>query len=168
VGPDEVTELARVAAAMDGLPLALELAAARLRVLSAAQLAARIDDVLALLDPGATGPARSSVPVRHRTMDATVEWSYRTLPPDAARLLRWLSVFAAPVELSTVETVLGADPLDAVTTLVDKSLLQADGAGYRMPSQNTRVVSCPCHAIESVRFFDAPAISVMVGREMSR
>ena len=133
VGPDEVTELARVAAAMDGLPLALELAAARLRVLSAAQLAARIDDVLALLDPGATGPARSSVPVRHRTMDATVEWSYRTLPPDAARLLRWLSVFAAPVELSTVETVLGADPLDAVTTLVDKSLLQADGAGYRMP-----------------------------------
>jgi predicted ATPase/class 3 adenylate cyclase len=133
VAPEEVADLARVAAAMDGLPLALELAAARLRVLSAAQLAARVNDVTTLTDAG-TGPAHAGVgaPPRHRTMDATVEWSYRTLPPDAARLLRWLSVFAGPVDLSTVETVLGADPLDAVTTLVDKSLLQADGAAYRM------------------------------------
>jgi predicted ATPase len=138
VAPDEVADLARVAAAMDGLPLALELAAARLRVLSAAQLATRVDDVQGVTDAGTrhahqgAAAAFGGTPPRHRTMDATVEWSYRTLPPDAARLLRWLSVFAGPVELSTVETVLGADPLDAVTTLVDKSLLQADGAAYRM------------------------------------
>jgi predicted ATPase len=136
--PEEVADLARVAAAMDGLPLALELAAARLRVLSAAQLAARVNDVTALTDAGTryvdpgVGAVPGGPPARHRTMDATVEWSYRTLPPDAARLLRWLSVFAGPVDLSIVESVLGADPLDAVTTLVDKSLLQADGATYRM------------------------------------
>jgi predicted ATPase len=129
VAPDELADLTRVATAMAGLPLALELAAARLRVLSAAQLAARVDDVTAVTDAGAR---RSGGPPRHRTMDATVEWSYRTLPPDAARLLRWLSVFSGPVELSTVETVLGADPLDAVTMLVDKSLLQVDGDSYRM------------------------------------
>jgi predicted ATPase/class 3 adenylate cyclase len=143
VEPDELGELARVAAAMNGLPLALELAAARLRVLSAAQLAARVDDVTAVTDAGTqaqggagaaggTPPRPGVPPPRHRTMDATLEWSYRTLPPDAARLLRWLSVFAGPVDLSTVETVLGADPLDPVTTLVDKSLLQSDGAAYRM------------------------------------
>jgi predicted ATPase len=138
VAPEEVADLARVAAAMDGLPLALELAAARLRVLSAAQLAARLNDVTAVTDAGTRHPhaadpaGTGGAPPRHRTMDATVEWSYRTLSPDAARLLRWLSVFAGPVDLSIVETVLGADPLDAVTTLVDKSLLQADGAAYRM------------------------------------
>jgi hypothetical protein len=92
-------------------------------------LAARVHDVLAVTDAGA---ATISVPVRHRTMDATVDWSYRTLPAAAARLLRWLSVFAGPVDLATVEMVLGADPVGPVTTLVDKSLLQADGTAYRM------------------------------------
>jgi predicted ATPase/class 3 adenylate cyclase len=129
VASTELADLARVAAAMDGLPLALELAAARLRVFSAAQLAARVHDVLAVTDAGVSATA---VPARHRTMDATVDWSYRTLPAPAARLLRWLSVFVGPVELATVEMVLGADPVGAVTTLVDKSLLQADGASFRM------------------------------------
>jgi predicted ATPase len=103
--------------------------------LSAALLAAGVGVVRAATDAGTPGVAFGAADGphhRHRTMDATVEWSYRTLRPDAARLLRWLSVFAGRVDLSTVETVLGADPLDPVTTLVDKSLLQADGAGYRM------------------------------------
>lgn len=129
VATSELADLARVAAAMDGLPLALELAAARLRVFSAAQLAARIHDVLAVTDAGVSA---ASVPARHRTMDTTVDWSYRTLPAAAARLLRWLSVFAGPVDLATVEMVLGADPVGPVTTLVDKSLLQTDGSGFRM------------------------------------
>ena len=73
---------------------------------------------------------------RHATMQATVTWSYRTLGPRAARLLRWLSVFAGPVDLATVEWLLDDDPLDPLAVLVDKSMIQVEphGAGstYRM------------------------------------
>ena len=73
---------------------------------------------------------------RHATMQATVTWSYRTLGPRAARLLRWLSVFSGPVDLGTVEWLLDDDPLDPLAVLVDKSMIQVEphGAGstYRM------------------------------------
>lgn len=73
---------------------------------------------------------------RHRTMQAAVGWSYRTLDPRSARLLRWLSVFASPVDLPAVEWLHDGDPLDPLATLVDKSLLQAEAgatnATYRM------------------------------------
>ena len=134
VTAEELPQLARVATALDGLPLALELAAARLRVLSAGQLAARLDDVLGTLDAGrtvGTGPTD-----RHRTMQAALTWSYRTLDDPAARLLRGLAVFAGPVGLPAIEWLNGGDPLDALATLVDKSLVQAepraDGATYRI------------------------------------
>ena len=65
-----------------------------------------------------------------------MEWSYRTLDPDSARLLRWLSVYANPVDLATAEWLAGGDPLPALGTLVDKSLLYAEpavtGTTYRM------------------------------------
>jgi len=181
--PAESADLQRVVDRLDGLPLAIELAAARLRVLSAGQLAERLDDVLGTLDAGrgepgeaplsddepghaagheAGGPARSptqdspnrasdpptaalnlpqqrtprSAAQRHVTMQATVSWSYRTLGPRAARLLRWLSVFSGPVDLATVEWLLQDDPLDPLATLVDKSMIQAEpsasGTTYRM------------------------------------
>jgi predicted ATPase len=170
-GAAEAADLERVASRLDGLPLAIELAAARLRVLSASQLAERLDDVLGALDagreengpvpapgrswvanqhdtvdlaaaavgeapsPGARAVARSALQ-RHATMQATVTWSYRTLGPRAARLLRWLSVFAGPVDLATVEWLLGDDPLDPLSVLVDKSMIQAEpnvnGSTYRM------------------------------------
>jgi predicted ATPase/class 3 adenylate cyclase len=140
---DEVTQLGRVAKALGGLPLALELAAARLRVLSASQLATRLDDMLGTLDAGRARPVDGSVPIdltaavdRHRTMQATVMWSYRTLDREAARLLRWMSVFAGPVDLAAVEWLLDADPLDRLARLVDKSLVLAEpspaGTTYRM------------------------------------
>jgi predicted ATPase len=143
VDPGEVSSLGSVAARLDGLPLAIELAAARLRVLSAVQLAERLDDILGTLDAGrADAPASRAdagswqAMQRHRTMQATVTWSYRTLGPAAARLLRWLSVFAGPVDLSTVEWLLEDDPLDPLAVLVDKSLIQAEpgvgGTTYRM------------------------------------
>ena len=73
---------------------------------------------------------------RHLTMQATVTWSYRTLGPRAARLLRWLAVFAGPVDLATVEWLLGDDPLDPLSVLVDKSMVLAEpraaGSTYRM------------------------------------
>jgi predicted ATPase len=152
VDPGELSSLSSVAARLDGLPLAIELAAARLRVLSAVQLAERLDDILGTLDAGSAeaggegdaadaagddgtaGPGRGMA--RHRTMQATVTWSYRTLGPRAARLLRWLSVFAGPVDLSTVEWLLEDDPLDPLAVLVDKSLIHAEPGGggtvYRM------------------------------------
>ncbi|WP_213453825.1 ATP-binding protein [Rhizomonospora bruguierae] len=157
---NELAHLERVVSRLDGLPLAIELAAARLRVLSASQLAERLDDVLGALDAGRGEPDRGgdagrgedaarSVPEpadapvvdrgtapRHTTMQATVTWSYRTLGPRPARLLRWMSVFAGPVDLSTVEWLLGEDCLDPLATLVDKSLIQAEptaaGTSYRM------------------------------------
>src|SRR6185436_16926631 len=107
------------------------------RLLSAAQLATRIDDVLGTLDAGHSGSPDPAVPSdRHRTMQAAVNWSYRTLDDRAARLLRWLSVFASPVDLPAIEWLHDGDPLDPLATLVDKSLLQAEavggGATYRM------------------------------------
>lgn len=160
--PAESADLRRVVRRLDGLPLAIELAAARLRVLSVGQLAERLDDVLGTLDAGRDDPPSSAagVPVgswgdgagaaehdrpersartaveRHLTMQATVTWSYRTLGPRAARLLRWLAVFAGPVDLDTVEWLLGDDPLDPLSVLVDKSLVLAEphasGYTYRM------------------------------------
>jgi predicted ATPase len=153
VDPSELSSLSSVAARLDGLPLAIELAAARLRVLSAMQLAERLDDILGTLDAGrfdqdaepdpAPTDAAAAKPgtalhgmQRHRTMQATVTWSYRTLGPRAARLLRLLSVFAGPVDLSTVEWLLEDDPLDPLAVLVDKSLIHAEpgvgGTMYRM------------------------------------
>jgi predicted ATPase len=170
-GLAESAELERVVSRLDGLPLAIELAAARLRVLSASQLAERLDDVLGTLDAGHDEPVGADQPVssytasqedtvdiaaaasggirspqlraairsatqRHATMQATVTWSYRTLGPRAARLLRWLSVFSSPVDLGTVEWLLDDDPLDPLAVLVDKSMIQVEphGAGstYRM------------------------------------
>jgi predicted ATPase/class 3 adenylate cyclase len=169
--PAESADLKRVVARLDGLPLAIELAAARLRVLSASQLAGRLDDVLGALDAGrgepeqpptpggrwmanqpdtidlaaaslgadpaaATLAAQRSVTQRHVTMQATVTWSYRTLGPRAARLLRWLAVFSGPVDLATVEWLLDDDPLDPLSVLVDKSMIQVEphvsGSTYRM------------------------------------
>jgi predicted ATPase/class 3 adenylate cyclase len=124
----ERDRLPELATRLDGLPLALELAAARLRVLSVTELLGRLDDVLAkpsTVDEG-----------RHATLHDAVTWSYRTLPPGAARLMRWLSVFAGRVQLGTVEWLLDEDPLGALSTLVDKSLVQAEvtpsGTTYRM------------------------------------
>ncbi len=121
----ELADLAVVARRLRGLPLAIELAAARLRVLTPAALAERLDDVLGALDAG-----RSYVDgadQRHLTMDATVAWSYRTLVPGPARLLRQLSAFAGPVDLPAIGWLNGADPLDELSVLVDKSLVQAEG-----------------------------------------
>nr|WP_026211694.1 adenylate/guanylate cyclase domain-containing protein [Longispora albida] len=126
--PAELPHLDRVARRLDGLPLALELAAARLRLLAAGQLAERLEDLLL------AGPGESAN--RHETLSATVSWSYRTLGPRAAKLLRHLSVFAGPVELEAIEWLLGDDPLDPLAVLVDKSLVQAEptavGTTYRM------------------------------------
>ena len=122
----EAADLARVASRLDGSPLAIELAAARLRLLSAAQLASRLDDPLTALDPG-RAPGH-----RHDSLTGSLDWSYRTLGPRASGLLRRLAVFAGPVDLATVEWC-GDAALGALSELADKSLVDVlPGPRYRL------------------------------------
>ncbi|GAA4075010.1 tetratricopeptide repeat protein [Nonomuraea soli] len=119
--------------ALDGMPLALELAAARTRVLSPEQISDRIKDRFKLL----TGGERTA-PARHRTLLATVQWSHDLLEEGERVLLRRLAVFAAQFDLEYVELVCGDgilpadDILDLLAGLVDKSLVQFDQARYRL------------------------------------
>ena len=117
----------RICRRLDGMPLAIELAAARLRSMSVEQLAERLDDRFRLLTTG----DRSALP-RHRTLEASVEWSHDLLSDDERALFRRLSVFAGLFDLGAAEAVCAAAPLDAGSTgniaglcaeLVEKSLL---------------------------------------------
>jgi predicted ATPase/DNA-binding CsgD family transcriptional regulator len=117
----------RICGQLDGLPLAIELAAAWTRVLSPAQIADRLDDASALL---ATA-GRTASP-RQQTMEATVEWSYRLLEPDAQQLFARLSVFAGGFDLAAAEEVARSDGdvLPGMTALVDHSLVQRDAVRH--------------------------------------
>ena len=106
---------------LDDLPLALELAAARVRLLSPPALLKRLDESLSLL----TGGARD-LPERQRTLRATIEWSHDLLTPDEQAAFRRLSVFRGSFTLEAAEAVVGAD-LDQVETLVEQSLLKRLG-----------------------------------------
>jgi predicted ATPase/transcriptional regulator with XRE-family HTH domain len=112
---------------LDGIPLALELAAARLRVLSVQQIAARLDDRFALL----TGGTRNALP-RQQTLRATIDWSYDLLTDEEQVLLRKLSMFAGGWTLEAAEAVCGADTLDGLQQLVNKSLVVVDETAYGM------------------------------------
>jgi len=129
-GPaDEAADLARIAGRLDGAPLAIELAADRLRLLSAAQLVARLDDPIAALDAGRDEPGR------HGSLTHNLDWSYRGLSDGAAGLLRRLAVFAGPVDLGTVEWS-GEDAFGALSELADRSLIEVvAGPRYRMSEQ---------------------------------
>ncbi len=126
--PDAVAELCRH---LDGLPLAVELAAARVRVLSVSEIARRLGDRFALLRGGAR-----DVPERHRTLHAVVEWSWNLLAEDARAALRTLSVFPGGCSGEAAEHVLGEDALFLLEQLADQSLLTvADtpvGVRFRM------------------------------------
>ena len=131
---EAVTEICR---RLDGIPLAIELAAARVRVLSPEQIARRLDDAFRLLTTG----SRTALP-RHRTLRATMEWSFALLGAREQTLLRRLAVFAGSFSLDAAEVVCAGAPLetedilDGVSALVDKSLVMmepGDGvARYRL------------------------------------
>ncbi len=135
--PANAAAVAAICRRLDGLPLALELAAARVRVLSLEQILERLDDGVRLLTGGDRG-----APERHRTLRSTLEWSYRLLADQEKLLLARLSVFADRFSLAAVEAVCpgGAlaapDVLDRLAALVDKSLvtMEVDGdeARYRL------------------------------------
>ena len=115
---------------LDGVPLALELAAARVRAFPVEQIAARLDDRFRLL----TGSSRISVP-RHQTLQQTIDWSHDLLAEDERAVLRRLAVFVGGASLEAAEAVCAGPPvedyavLDLLSRLVDKSLLVADTEG---------------------------------------
>ena len=116
-------DIAAICQRLDGLPLAIELAAARANILSPAALLARLDPLLPVL----TGGARD-LPVRQQTMRDAIAWSYDLLTESEQRLFRRLSVFVGGFSLEAAEAVTAdvpqLDPLAGVASLVDKSLLR--------------------------------------------
>ncbi|MEU0852656.1 BTAD domain-containing putative transcriptional regulator [Streptomyces flaveolus] len=133
-GADEETAAAcaEICRRLDGLPLAIELAAARLRMLTPRQIADRLDDRFRLLTSG----SRTVLP-RQQTLRAVVDWSWDLLDEEERDVLRRLSVFAGGCDLTAAEAVCGPAALDALGSLVDKSLVVAapsgsDGMRYRL------------------------------------
>lgn len=132
-----VETLDEICRRLDGIPLAIELAAARIRVLSPEQIAERLNDAFRLLTAG----SRTALP-RHRTLRGTMDWSYALLTEREQTLLRRLSAFAGTFSLEAAENVCSGDAsesediLDGVAALVDKSLVvmePGDGvARYRL------------------------------------
>lgn len=114
--------VAEICVALDGLPLALELAAARMNVLSPETLRERLEHRLPLL---VRGP--KDLPDRQRTLRSTIDWSYDLLDPDERLLFARLSVFSGGCTLQACENVCDAS-LDALASLVDKSLVRRRGA----------------------------------------
>jgi predicted ATPase/DNA-binding SARP family transcriptional activator len=128
--------MVRICRALDGMPLAIELAAATLRTMSVDQLARRLDDRFRLL----TGGSRTALP-RHRTLRAVVDWSWELLTDAERMVLRRLSVFSGGASLDAAERVCAGGAvgqeqvLELLTALAEKSLLLTDGDSaprYRM------------------------------------
>lgn len=141
-----VTAVAELCHRLDGLPLALELAAARVKILSPAALLARLaNDRRGVLSGGAR-----DVPERHRALDTTIAWSYDSLDEQEKRILNACSVFAGGATIEAVEGVCdhfaGEDMLDRIGSLLDKSLLVRQNVDADVP----RVT-----VLETVRAFTA-------------
>jgi predicted ATPase/tetratricopeptide (TPR) repeat protein len=121
---DDPEAAAEICRRLDGLPLAIELAAARLRMLTPRQIADRLDDRFRLLTSG----SRTVLP-RQQTLRAVVDWSWDLLDEDERDVLRRLSVFAGGCDLAAAEAVCGPAALEALGSLVDKSLVVAAPSG---------------------------------------
>ncbi|MBA2769829.1 MAG: hypothetical protein H0U35_12025 [Sporichthyaceae bacterium] len=125
VTADNARAVAEITARLDGLPLAIELAASRVKLLTPEQLLARLQQRLALLTT-----ADRNVPERQRTLRRTIEWSHELLDPAEQRMFSRLAVFSGGADLTAVDAVvnpegeLGLDTLDGLASLVDKNLLR--------------------------------------------
>ena len=120
-----------VVARLDGLPLAIELAAAKVRVMSVEEVARRLADRFALLRGG-----NRTAPDRHQTLLAVIDWSWNLLKEPERQALRWLSLFGDGFTLAAAEHVLGPDALHVVDGLAEQSMLSVRetvyGLRYRM------------------------------------
>ena len=129
VTDENAAQVASICQRLDGLPLAIELAAARMRILSSAQLAERLDDIFALL----VGGARSAPP-RHQALRATLDWSHDMLDAEERVAFRRLAIFGGGFTIEAAERVAAggdlkpASMLELLTRLADKSLLRVEHA----------------------------------------
>ena len=125
IGDDNASAVAEICRRLDGIPLAIELAAARVRVLAPGQIAAGLSDRFGLLTGGVRG-----APARQRTLEASLDWSYNLLDDVQRLALARLSVFAGSFELDAAEAVVGGDGIDSddvldlVAALAAQSMLQ--------------------------------------------
>jgi non-specific serine/threonine protein kinase len=131
LSPANALSIAGICRSLDGLPLALELAAARTRILEPAALLQRLDHALDLLTSG-----DRDLPLRQRTLRATISWSYSLLSPEEQRTLRRLSAFHEGWPFDAMERVCYADDerwraLDELESLVEKGLVRVIGNGER-------------------------------------
>ena len=152
-----LSAMARICRALDGMPLAIELAAARLRTMTVEQLANRLDDRFRLLTSG----SRTALP-RHKTLRAVVDWSWDLLTEAERMVLRRLSVFSGGASLEAAERVCVArtgeqsaleqdevpqqdEVLELLTSLAEKSLLRTEGDGAQNGAQDghRRVAALP-------------------------
>jgi predicted ATPase/DNA-binding CsgD family transcriptional regulator len=121
---ENASAVAQVCRRLDGMPLAIELAATRIRALSVEQIVARLDDAYRLL----TGGSRSALP-RQQTLRAAMDWSYDLLPAHEQAAFRRLSVFAGSFSLEAAEAICAGEPgeaydvLDVLSSLIEKSLV---------------------------------------------
>ncbi len=130
LGPADSAIAAEVCRRLDGIPLALELAASRVPALGVAELAKRLQvpqDRFRLLG---TGPR--DAPARQRTLTAVIDWSWRLLTDDERTVLRRLAVHSGGSTLDAAEAVCGGDVLDLLVDLVDRSLVVRDGPRFRL------------------------------------
>jgi predicted ATPase/DNA-binding SARP family transcriptional activator len=148
---DDALSIARICGRLDGLPLALELAAARVGVLGVEELATRLERTA-----GALGTGPRDAPARHRTLDATIDWSYRLLDADLRATFAHFSVFAGGATLEAAQSVIGAG-VGPIEALITKSLLehrpQADGSTRVVMLETVRQYALerlgadPCQAV---------------------
>ena len=122
---DNARAIAEICTRLDGLPLALELAAARTTMLDVEELSARLADALDVL---AEGPR--DAPDRQRTLRATIDWSHRLLSSEEAQAFARFAVFAGGATFEAAQAVTAAE-LDALQGLVDKQLLRREGSGKK-------------------------------------
>jgi predicted ATPase len=144
VTADNVDAIVQICRRLDGIPLAIELAAARVRMMNPAEIASRLDERFRLL----TGGGRTTVE-RHQTLRQAVDWSYDLLDGRERDLVKRLGVFAGGFTLDAAEVVAAEDLLDAFDVLdglgqlVDKSLVVADETADGTPAHGGRLASRP-------------------------
>jgi predicted ATPase/DNA-binding SARP family transcriptional activator len=127
LSPDDAAAVDRICAHLDGLPLAIELAAARTKVLSPPAILDRLEQRLDLLTAGPR-----DAPARQRTLRAAIAWSYELLDEESRTLFAELGVFVGGWTLETAEAVAGPDALDGIAVLADQSLVTRKGERYEM------------------------------------
>jgi non-specific serine/threonine protein kinase len=132
VTPENARAIAELCVKLDGLPLAIELAAARVKLLSPQAMLTRVDSRLKLLAGGAR-----DLPERQQTMRAAISWGYNLLDEEEKRLFATLSVFRGSFSLDSAERLAGDDVLDGVSSLIDKAFLRRDPSA---PDEEPRFV----------------------------